>query len=611
VTTLQQLEQVRAQQAAQQEQDREAAGKFLQIHQQLAKLSPGPEKAYLIDTLGQYAGRALGTELPKEYLAMLKRQNEEQGQAYADFLDQTVKKYDLGLTGGVLPLIKDRPDLLLETLGRELDFKRREAITAREFRDEKIREQLLQVLPGGGGSTLAAPPGPAPAPSLEGGTLGQVLTDEVHRGDAALSRPALSVPQARGVEGAYVEPAPSTALGVGTPPASRASESPEVATLDRQVQAYDRILQVAGSLSPTPENQRFLDRLQTERDRYQKDRDGVIERQSREEERSFRREQALIARQEAQQRLQMQREELAIRRQERAEERPFKGLSVETREILRAKGIGQPTPEDISSALDEKRTVEAEIKAQQQRAAAEIQAERVDPVQARQLASLGTLLGHLQSLERYTKEDLEGWVGPVQGRLQRLQQLYEKDPRYQDFYATSERAKAAVLFSRTEGGGGALTPKEFEALISFNLSTTDPQGALAFATNLAQMQRDVLGKIRAIGSTAGVRRGEAVDKALEIAKGISAQSAADVARTTQTFGPGISAPVPSGGPPGGLTAPPAASPGGAASRLKGMTPQEITAITDQDLAGLTKADLAGLSAAQLGALRARMQKKAP
>lgn len=639
------------------QRDRQAALDFLGFHQQLSKIPPGPEKNYMIDQLGEYAQKLTGQPLPKGYIQTIKRQNQEQQAKFATFLEGTVKKYNLGLTEGLLPLLTQRPDLLVETVGKELDFQRRQAITEREKRDEGLRARLLGQLEGGQpdatGFTLGqvvspqdaealiqqrtapgATPQQAPAPSPSGGQgadatglrLGEVVSPEQVQSLAARlgQRPGITPQGAQAVaqeaqrgqqaitqgQGRAPLQGPSVEVTGGAP--QRAPQQVTAADrrlaqgpggqalrdkLDQRIQALDAVLrQGLPALGPGETNEKFRTNLEQELARVQGQRDRLVTQEAREEDVGFRRQERAEAKQGRQEELAFRRqiaaEERAERKARRAEERETRGLTTETQEILRAQGIARPTPEQISAAVDEKRTMQAHIQAQNQRAAAEIQSERVDPVQSRQLGSLSVLLGHVKALEQFTPQELKDWVGPIEGRVQRLEQLKEKDPRYQAFLGTLGRARAALLFSRTDGGGGALTPTEFKVLEDFNVSTTQLDGAIGFATNLKQIKRDIEGKVRAGGAFAGVQRGQVYDRAKEVSDSISQQSIEDIGSITETFGG-----------KGGR------APGPGQGRVRAMSPADIVKMDDAAFDALTTDDIQGLSGAQYGALRTRAQKR--
>ncbi len=613
----------RAEERQLQEEDQRRALQFVKAHQDLAKIPPGPEKAYLVDQYAKFLEKHTGESLPREYVAMLKKQNEEQQQAMASFLAETTTKYGLGLSQGLAPLLRDRPDQIVELVGREMELQRKQQLAAQAAADQQTFAELVTQLqtgraPGGvtegssGGGTGGPPLGAAVSP------VAPVLPAGVPpRLQSTLQQEALQGQQALAQAATQPSPAVPTATVTAAPQGSHAGGA--TAQLDARILAYDQALGRLGGLSLTPENQRAIQRLTGERDRLLKEREFLFQQGRYRDERSdIRIEQSRKEREEA---LNLSKFELQQRESQRQE--AFQGLQPQVQQQLRIKGQRNPTPEEIAQANEEVLALNRQTEQQSREAAARLEAQKVDPVQARQVGALSVALGHLKGLEEFSPKEIQAWVGAIRGRVARFQQLQRQDPRFQAFVNLTDRIRASILFSRTEGGGGALTPREYGELVGFNLSGTNAQGALGYLTNAQGIRRDLEGKLKGIAGTSGLQRSDVLSLSQEISTGMADQSRADLQRLTEQLtgkSPGGS-PSPSGlietrpervPAPGAFPAPSPAPPGGAQQGaklpLKQLTEKEILAIRDEDLNRLEDADLTGLTAAQLRALKARLQR---
>lgn len=172
------------------------------------------------------------------------------------------------------------------------------------------------------------------------------------------------------------------------------------------------------------------------------------------------------------------------------------------RDVLLSRGITEPQPQDIMAARRQVEEDKATLAREQGRARAVASAERLSPAASKQMSGLVPLLANLRVLETFDK-DLERWVGPVQGRRARLTQLAQNDARYQAFLSTMAKVRNSIIFSRTEGGGGALTPTELGALTETVPSDQALGGAARFRANLRNAVRDIRTKIQGISRFEG------------------------------------------------------------------------------------------------------------
>jgi hypothetical protein len=134
---------------------------------------------------------------------------------------------------------------------------------------------------------------------------------------------------------------------------------------------------------------------------------------------------------------------------------------------------------------------------------------RYTPVQQKQLSSINTNLASTERLEAVSDEDLDRWVGYLRNPAQRAKQLFDVDPAFQAFQTQVNALRASLALSREEGGGGALTPLEYETLEGFIPTGREPGGREQFRAKVTQLKNILLDKIDSIEALGRAKPGEA------------------------------------------------------------------------------------------------------
>ena len=177
------------------------------------------------------------------------------------------------------------------------------------------------------------------------------------------------------------------------------------------------------------------------------------------------------------------------------------------KDLLLGQGITNPQPKDIARAVQQVQANKAELAKEQGRARAVAEAERISPGAAKQLTGLVPVLKGLRELQAFEK-DLDAWVGFAKGRQQRFSQFLSEDPRYQDFLSKLSKVQQAIIFSRTEGGGGALTPTELQFLLDVVPNDLAVGGASRFKANIKNFISYIQSKVQGVVRFEGAPRTE-------------------------------------------------------------------------------------------------------
>jgi hypothetical protein len=243
------------------------------------------------------------------------------------------------------------------------------------------------------------------------------------------------------------------------------------------------------------------------------------ERQSRKDQAMQAHQQAQLAQQERHQRvmegisggnLAVSRANLGLRQQEI-------GLAKSTNPAERFAGEMFNTPYG-KLAPDERAQVNARIKEEtlervreEGKAKADVAMENVryTPQQQTQLQSLNEALTAVEAIKEVPPEKMDRWVGLLTNPVQRAKQLIAPDPEFQEFQTLTNQLRASLVFSRTEGGGGALTPTELGALEGFVPSGKETGGRTQIEAKLAQLQRRLQSKLSTIEGLGRAKPGEA------------------------------------------------------------------------------------------------------
>ena len=132
---------------------------------------------------------------------------------------------------------------------------------------------------------------------------------------------------------------------------------------------------------------------------------------------------------------------------------------------------------------------------------------RLTPVQQRAVSGLNLNLGLAEALSDFSPAEISRWVGFLRGNIARVGQLARQDPDFARFQALTGRLRAALLFSREEGGGGALTPAEQSALESF-IPTGRELTVVQFKQKLQQLEQQLRARVNESLALAGLPQNE-------------------------------------------------------------------------------------------------------
>lgn len=134
---------------------------------------------------------------------------------------------------------------------------------------------------------------------------------------------------------------------------------------------------------------------------------------------------------------------------------------------------------------------------------------RYTPQQQTQLQTLNDTLVSVETINDFSDEQIRKWVGILTNPAQRAKQLVSPDPEFLEFQNTVDQLRAGLLFSRTEGGGGALTATELKALEGFIPTGRETGGVTQIRVKLNQLSRRLQTKLSTIEGLARAKPGQA------------------------------------------------------------------------------------------------------
>jgi soluble lytic murein transglycosylase-like protein len=134
---------------------------------------------------------------------------------------------------------------------------------------------------------------------------------------------------------------------------------------------------------------------------------------------------------------------------------------------------------------------------------------RYTPVQQEKLNALNEGLSIIDELEEFPPEAIDRWAGYLRLPAKQASQAFSSDPEFQRWDAINVRLRNSQLFSRTEGGGAALTPTEASNLLQAIATGRELGGGPHYRVKL-QAVKDVLSrKVQTTENLARAKPGQA------------------------------------------------------------------------------------------------------
>jgi soluble lytic murein transglycosylase-like protein len=314
---------------------------------------------------------------------------------------------------------------------------------------------LMQIMPETG-RELGLTPGPQafdPKANIKAGVtyLGQMLQrfgGDVEKALTAYhSGPGNAEASTLGPEGrAYA----SRVMGV-----YKAMGGPDLMGVNNQIASIQRQIDVLNQAPPTARIEKRLNNLQQERDRLMQQRQFAIT-ESRQQQQESRQERESILNPE-----------------------------VEAARVRIAQAEGQAKADVALENL------------------------RYTPVQQEKLNALNEGLSIIDELEEFPPEAIDRWAGYLRLPAKQASQAFSSDPEFQRWDAINVRLRNSQLFSRTEGGGAALTPTEASNLLQAIATGRELGGGPHYRVKL-QAVKDVLSrKVQTTENLARAKPGQA------------------------------------------------------------------------------------------------------